>query len=194
MKSLILALALAAAALSPAFAAGKYPDVTDTSTIDAGGARVLQQSIDLAAPPKAVWDAFMDEATVRRWSAPLALIDLRQGGTMEESYDAKAGAGDPENIRHEIIAYVPGQVVVFRNTNAPSRLPGRDLYKQVVSILEVRDLGAGRARLTVSQTGYASGPEFDKLYAFFAEDNAWLMQQLKTELETPGGKLRQQGR
>ncbi len=189
MKWLLIGLGLALAAGGGAAAAGKYPDVHDTSMVDAQGARVLQLSIELEAPPKAVWDAFMDAPTVRRWSAPLAEIDLRQGGTMEESYDAKAPLGGPENIRHEIIAYVPGRIVVFRNTNAPSALPGRNLYHQVVSILQVDGLGARRSRLTLSQMGYAKGPEFDRLYSFFSEDNAELMESLKAELERPNGKL-----
>jgi uncharacterized protein YndB with AHSA1/START domain len=189
VKPVIIGLGLALALASAASAAGKYPDVRDTSMVDAQGSRVLQFSIDIAAPAKAVWDAFMDAPTVRRWAAPLAIIDARQGGTMEESYDAKAKAGDPENIRHDILALVPGQTAVIRNTNAPSKLPGRDFYGRVVSIIQVQDLGGGRTRLSISQTGYAPGPEFDKLYAFFSEDNAWAMEQLKTELERPTGKL-----
>ena len=187
MKRIFVALALALA--TPALAASAYPDVTDSSRPDAVGSRVLQLSIDLNAPPKAVWDAFTDASVVRRWEAPLAIIDLRQGGTMEESYNPKATPGDPENIRHDIIAYVPGQMLVFRNTNAPSRLPGREDYKKVVSILEVHDLGAGRSRLVLSQTGYGAGPGFDKLYAFFSEENSDLMETLKTALETPKGAL-----
>ena len=193
MKRLIIALSLALAAAGGAAAAGKFPDVRDTSTTDAQGARVLQLAIELNAPSKAVWNAFMDAPTVRRWSAPLAVIDLRQGGSMEESYDAKAQPGNPENIRHDILAYVPGQLVVFRNTNAPSALPGRELYRRVISILEVQDLGGGRSRLTLSQTGYGQGPEFDRLYAFFSEDNAELMEDLKAALERPDGKLHRGG-
>ena len=189
MRRFIIGLGLALAFAGGAVAAEKYPDVRDTSMLDSEGSRILQLSIDLDAPPKAVWDAFMDAPTVRRWSARLAVIDLRQGGTMEESYSAEAKVGDPENIRHEIIAYVPGQMAVFRNTNAPSQLPGREFYKRVVSVVQVQDLGSGRSRLSISQTGYAKGPGFDKLYTFFSEDNAWEMEQLKAELEHPNGKL-----
>ena len=189
MKHLLTGLGLALAVSGGASAEGKYPDVRDTSMLDAQGARVLQLSIELNAPPTAVWSAFMDAPTVRRWSAPLAEIDLRQGGSMEESYDPKAPLGGPENIRHEIIAYVPGRTAVFRNVNAPSALPARELYRRIVSILQVDDLGGGRSRLTLSQTGYAKSPEFDKLYAFFSEDNAELMESLKAELERPAGKL-----
>ena len=188
MRKVLTALAFVLLA-GPAAAQGKYPDVRDTSTVDAAGARVLQQSIELNAPAKAVWDAFTDAPTVLRWSANLAVIDLKQGGSMEESYAKGAKIGDPENIRHEIIAYVPGQVLVFRNTNAPSGLPGRASYGRVVSIVEVQPIDANRTRLTASQTGYAPGADFDKLYAFFKEDNAWLLQQLKTQLESPAGKL-----
>jgi uncharacterized protein YndB with AHSA1/START domain len=188
MKRLMTAMALALFA-SAAAAQGKYPDVRDTSTVDASGARVLQQSIELNAPAKAVWDAFTDAPTVLRWSANLAVIDLKQGGSMEESYTKGAKVGDPDNIRHEIIAYVPGQVLVTRNTNAPAGLPGRASYGRVVTIVEVQPLDANRTRLTASQTGYAPGADFDKLYAFFKEDNAWLLQHLKTELESPAGKL-----
>ena len=188
MKPMIAALALVLAA-TPALATPGHPDVVDTSSIDAGGARVLQLSIDLNAPTKAVWDAFTDPIQIKRWEAPLAIVDLRQGGTMEESYNPKATPGDAQNIRHDIIAYVPGRMLVFRNTNAPSALPGRESYKQVVSILEVQDLGNGRARLILSQTGYAKTPAFDGLYAFFSEDNAELMETLKAALETPKGAL-----
>ena len=174
MKRVLLGLGLALAVAGGASAADKYPEVRNSSMLDAQGSRVLQLSIELNAPPKAVWDAFTDAPTVRRWSAPLAEIDLRQGGTMEENYDAQAKLGGAENIRHEIIAYVPGQTLVFRNTNAPSALPARDLYRRVVSILQVQDLGGGRSRLTLSQAGYAPGPGFDQLYAFFSEDNAEL--------------------
>ena len=199
MKRLMTALALATLALpalaaAPAMAADKFPDVRDTSTVDAAGARVLQESIELNAPPKAVWDAFTDGPTVQRWAATLAVIELKQGGSMEESYSKGAKPGDPENIRHEIIAYIPGQVLVFHNTNAPSMLPGRELYKHVVSILHVQDLGGGRSRLTVSQTGYGAGGDLDKLYAFFREDNAELMEDLKTQLESPTGKLHMAGK
>ena len=132
MRRWVLGLGLSLVMAGVASANGAYPDVRDTSVADAQGARVLQLSIDLKAPPRAVWDAFMDAPTVRRWSAPMAVIDLRQGGVLEEGFDAKARPGDPENIRHEIIAYVPGQTAVYRNLNAPSRLPGRELYKRIV--------------------------------------------------------------
>jgi uncharacterized protein YndB with AHSA1/START domain len=189
MKALIIGVALAAALAAPALAADKFPDVTVATFTEAGGSRSLQFSIDIDAPAKLVFDAFTDASLITRWESALAVIDLRQGGSMEESYTPGAKGGDPENIRHEIIAYVPGRMLVYRNTNAPSRLPGRELYKQVVSVLEVQDLGPGRSRLVVSQAGYGPGAEFDKLYAFFKAENPEAMHDLKTALESPTGKL-----
>jgi uncharacterized protein YndB with AHSA1/START domain len=184
--------AAVAAAAAPARAptpVPRYPDVRNASGLDGAGARVLQLSVDIDGPAATAWDAFTDPKTINRWAAPLAVIDLKQGGTMEESYEKGAHAGDPENIRHEIIAYVPGQVLVFRNTNAPAGLPGREHYKKVVSIVRVQDLGGGKTRLSLAQTGYAAGPEFDALYGFFSQGNAQAMQQLKTAMESPTGPL-----
>jgi len=59
----------------------------------------------------------------------------------------------------------------------------------VISILEVHDLGGGRSRLNLSQTGYGAGPEFDSLYGFFTQGNASAMQELKSALESPKGAL-----
>jgi uncharacterized protein YndB with AHSA1/START domain len=192
MKRLLIAAAWVALAAPPAaFAAAPspYPDVADSSRTLPSGDRVLRLAVDLDAPPAAVWAAFTDPAAIHRWTAPLAIIDLRSGGSMEESYAPAAKAGDPDNIRHEIIAVSPGRLLVFRNTNAPHQLPGREAYKQVVSILEIDDLGAGRSRLVLTQTGYAPGAPYDGLYAFFSRDNAELMQDLKAQLEKPDGKL-----
>jgi uncharacterized protein YndB with AHSA1/START domain len=189
MKRLLASALVAMAA--PAFAAqaDRFPDVANASAAMPNGDRVLRLSIDLNAPPSAVWAAFADPAVVRRWAAPLAIIDLRNGGSMEESYDAAAKAGDPDNIRHEILAVAPEHLLVFRNTNAPHQLPGREAYKTVISVLEVDDLGAGRSRLVLTQTGYARGADYDTLYAFFSGGNAALMEDLKAQLERPDGKL-----
>jgi uncharacterized protein YndB with AHSA1/START domain len=157
--------------------------------VDAAGYRVVQLSIVLNAPAKAAFDAFTDPETMKRWVVKMAVADLRHGGTIEDSYLADAKPGDPENIRQEIIAYVPGQLMVFRNTNAPRMLPDREAFKKVVTILQVRDLGGGRSELTLSQSGYAPAPEFDRLHAFFKDGNAGQMQQMKHELESPQGKL-----
>jgi uncharacterized protein YndB with AHSA1/START domain len=189
MRSLILAALLAVAAVPAAAEPSAFPHVANTSSVMAGGERVLRLSVDLDAPPAAVWAAFTDPEAIHRWTAPLAIIDLRNGGSMEESYLATAKAGDPDNIRHEIMLVSPGRLLVFRNTNAPHMLPGREAYKKVMSVLEVDDLGAGRSRLVLTQTGYAPGADFDGLYAFFGHDNAELMEDLKTQLESPTGKL-----
>jgi uncharacterized protein YndB with AHSA1/START domain len=189
MRSLFLAAILATSAAPALAETNASPDVANTSSVTPAGDRVLRLSIDLDAPPAAIWAAFTDPATIRRWSAPLAIIDLRTGGSMEESYDPAGKAGGPDNIRHELLLVSPNRLLVFRNTNAPHQLTGREAYKQVVSALEIDDLGAGRSRLVLTQTGYGQGAEFDSLYAFFSRENAWLMEELKTQLETPAGKL-----
>lgn len=194
MKRAAVALSLALLLAGPALATEKYPDVTDASAADAAGYRVVNLSIVLNAPAKAAFDAFTDPATMKRWVVKMAVADLRHGGTIEDSYQADAKPGDPDNIRQEIIAYVPGQLMVFRNTNAPAMLPHREHFKKVVTVLQVKDLDGGRCELSLIQSGYGPGPEFDRLYAFFRDGNAGQMQQMKRELESPQGKLYVAGR
>ncbi len=183
MKRMMLALAAALLA-GPAAA-----QVKDASSVDAAGARVLAQSIEIAAPSKAVWNAVVDAETIRRWSAPMAVVDLSQGGSLEEGFSKDAPRGDPNNIRHDIIAYAPGRLLIYRNANAPAGLPGREAYRRLVGIVEVEDLGGGRTRLTLNQAGYERTAAFDALYAFFRQDNAQFLQSLKTALESPTGAL-----
>jgi hypothetical protein len=108
---------------------------------------------------------------------------MRVGGHIEASYDPKGHIGDPQNVRHQILAYVPLRLVVFRNVQAPSRLPGGSVYGQTRIVVGYEDLGGGDTRVTVSGVGYGQGPEFDRLYGFFHEDNAEMLASMKAAFE-----------
>jgi uncharacterized protein YndB with AHSA1/START domain len=172
--------------------AAKAGDVADCSTTDATGGRIVCHATVIDAPPSDVWAAMVDPATIMRWSVPFASVDLRQGGSMEQGFAKNAKAGDPDNIRHDIIGFMPERVIVFRNTNSPAMLPGRERYKNVLQIVEFDPVASGQTRITVIQTGYGSGPEWDGLHQFFATHNPEYLQMLKAALETgvlhkPGG-------
>ena len=70
--------ALAAAAAFALVASGARADgskadlaaVRDTSSVEASGARVLQDTVRIHAPPAVVWKALTDQATYRAWVAP----------------------------------------------------------------------------------------------------------------------------
>ncbi len=163
--------------------AAKFPDVVESSFTTADGARTLQQSIVIDAPVAVLWKAFTDAEEFKRWDSPVAAIDLRVGGSLEASYDPAHAIGDPDNIRHRIITFLPGRLIVFQNIQAPHALPGAEAFQRTVTILEYQPLGPARTRVVLSSTGWASDPASQRLYRFFRNDNPELLEKMKSVYE-----------
>lgn len=184
MKTLTrLAAATAALALSagaaPAQSIKDYPDVTDTSFVQANGHKVLRIAIDVPAPRKAVWERFTTTDGYRAWAVPVALVDGKLGGTIEGSYDFKAKIGDADNIRNQIVVFQPKQTLAIRNVNAPKTLPGREQFGEIVTVMEFADASAGGTRVTLTAVGYKPGEPYDTLYKHFGWGNAYSLVKLK---------------
>jgi uncharacterized protein YndB with AHSA1/START domain len=187
------ALLLAAAVLSLAGAAraeGSRADlaaVRDTSSVDQTGARLLQDTVRIHAAPAVVWTALTDQAAYRAWAAPVSFIDLRVGGLLEVSFDAKGKPGDPANLKQQITAYVPDRLLVFRNLPSAAGPPGFPVYPELAIVMELRPLPAGETEVVLSQVGYGQGKDFDALYGFFKSHNPQYLADLKAYAER-GGK------
>jgi uncharacterized protein YndB with AHSA1/START domain len=176
-------IALAASGPSAAGSVSGRPNVEDRSVVEADGGRILSESIVIAAPKDAVWKAFATSEGLKSWEAPVASIELRVGGFLEASYDPKARLGDPNNIKHEVLGYLPGELLLFRNVQAPKGFKHADLFARTTTIIQLEDLGQGRTRITVSGVGYGPGKEFGELYDFFHAGNAYLLEMLKAHFE-----------
>lgn len=175
-----------ASAESPAPAAkamAAYPHVSDASGEAGDGTRMVRESVVVHAPVAVLWKAFTDTATYRAWGAPNAEIVPGVGGHMEVVLDPKRKLGDPANLRHELLAYAPERLLVFRNTNAPPGLPGAEVFGQTRIILQFEDLGGVDTKVTLSQTGYGQGAAYDALWGFFHPHNAEMLETLKTSFE-----------
>jgi uncharacterized protein YndB with AHSA1/START domain len=161
----------------------KTPDVVDTSFVTADGARDLQQSVVIDAPVAVLWNAFVDPAQFERWNSPVAAIDLLVGGSLEASYDPKKAIGDPDNIKHRIITFLPNRLLVFQNIQAPRELPHADVFQRTVTVVQYEVLGPNRTRVTLSSTGWAGDPISAQLYGFFQKDNAEILEKMKQVFE-----------
>jgi uncharacterized protein YndB with AHSA1/START domain len=179
--TLALALTLSAAPASVAAAPSwrDFPGVSNTSYVEPSGDRALQLSIDIPAPAAAVFKAYATTEGFTSWAVPVARVDLRIGGSIESSYDAKARLGDRDNIRNEILAYVPNRLVVLRNVQAPRAFEDPELFQKTVTVVEFAPLDAGRTRVTVTNAGYGPGPRFDALYRRFEWGDAFTLAALR---------------
>jgi len=185
--ALALACALLAGAASAAtpsgFPAAKaYPGVTDTSFVADNGDRVMRLSVEVAAGPAQVWRVFSTAGGWRALGVKTAYVNFRQGGVIETSYKAAAPQGDPDNIKNQVVAFIPERLLVFRNVQAPRGFPNAALFGRVTSIVLIEPLAPGRTRVTLSGDGYGAGPGFDDLYAKFLGGNAYTLVGLKDAL------------
>ena len=178
------ALALAGTAAGAAPSWRDFPGVSNTSFVESNGDRALQLSIDVPAPQQAVFATFTTSEGFRSWAAPVARVDLRVGGMIEDSYDARAKLGDPDNIRNEILAYVPNRLLVIRNVQAPRAFADPELFRKTVTVIEFAPIDAGRTRVTVTNSGYGAGPAFDRIYGHFEWGNAYTLAELRRRFET----------
>ncbi|HVN00915.1 MAG TPA: SRPBCC domain-containing protein [Caulobacteraceae bacterium] len=179
----IFAVAALAFATAAAAQPAKTPDVVDSSFTTADGQRDLQQSIVIDAPVGVLWKAFADTAEFKRWNSPVASIDLRVGGTLEASYDPAKALGDPDNIKHRIVTFLPERLIVFQNVQAPHALTNADRFQRTVTVLQYEPLGPARTRVTLSSTGWGDDPASQAVYAFFQAGNAELLEQMKATYE-----------
>ncbi|HEY3814945.1 MAG TPA: SRPBCC domain-containing protein [Caulobacteraceae bacterium] len=185
MKTILIAGALALACATAAYAkpvAGRA-DVDDQSSVRLDGSRVLKESILIHAPREKAWEAFATTAGLVSWEAPVAAIDLRVGGYLEASYDEHGKLGDPNNIKHEIIAFTPGRKLVFHNVQAPQGFPNQPLFGKIRHTLTFEDAGPGVTRVTITDVAYGKGAGYDQLYSFFHSGNAYVLELLKAHLE-----------
>jgi uncharacterized protein YndB with AHSA1/START domain len=179
----LLAATSAAAADSKAHSWRDFPGVTNTSFTEPSGDRAIQLSIDVPAAVHDVYAAFTTTEGFSSWAVPVTQVELRVGGIMESSYDAHARIGDPNNIRNQIVAYVPERLLVIRNVQAPPNLSNAELFQRTVSVIEFAAVDRGHTRVTMTNAGYGAGEEFASLYRNFEWGDAYYLAELRKRFE-----------
>jgi uncharacterized protein YndB with AHSA1/START domain len=148
-------------------------DIQDTSYRDVYGHRVQQLSVVIDAPVAKVWDAFMTDKGFTSWAVPVAHITLENGGgMMESSYRIDGKIGDPDNIRNEIVAYVPYKMFAMRNAHVPKGAPFDPVLIATIRTVVTFEAVGDKTRVTESGVGYGEGAGYDAMYRHFRDGNA----------------------
>lgn len=174
MRRLIAVLLASFALAGPAAAEGP----SDCSRREAAGERVLCVEVVVAASSEDVWALWSESDLLRTWLAPVAAIEMREGGLMEASYDAAQPLGDPRNILNRVVSVETGQAFALQVERAPPGFPHPDEARQLVTVVAIEPAGAGATRVRVRMRGFREGTAYDELYAFFARGNAWTLEKL----------------
>jgi uncharacterized protein YndB with AHSA1/START domain len=159
--------------------------IDDESYVSGTGERVQRLGTTLDAPVEQVWDLLSTSNGLRSWMAPVVEIELRNGGRWEASYDPTQEIGEPGNIINEVVAFIPGRLLVLRVDRAPRDYPLElELVRETRAIFELESLDDQRTRLTVSGVGYGSGSAWDSIYRVGLYGNRASLAELHKRIET----------
>ncbi|RMH30614.1 MAG: SRPBCC domain-containing protein [Planctomycetota bacterium] len=140
--------------------------------------RTLEHRAVIDAPVADVWRAFTDEAEVCSWMCHLAEIDLRVGGLYRTNYNPNGAIGDATTITNQILAFEPERMLALRNVGVPEGFPWEADFQKTWSVIYFEPVAPDRTRVRIVGMGYGEGGDWDALYEFFEEGNAWTLNEL----------------
>ncbi|MEP3226450.1 MAG: SRPBCC domain-containing protein [Parasphingorhabdus sp.] len=156
----------------------KAPEITELEIAGSNNQTILQNVAVISSPVADVWAAFATEDGYKSWAVPVAFVDFRVGGVFETSYNPEAKKGDPANIKNEILAYIPEQLLVLKNIQAPPGFASREILDRLVSVFQFEALENGQTKITISGIGYGPDEESQRLVKFFKAGNSWSLGEL----------------
>jgi len=175
--SCLLAMASARAATT------EFPNVRDDSYTEPNGSRVLKLSITIDAPVGKIWKLLISSEGWQSWAVPVAWVDFGIGGMIETSYTATAIRGQPGNIKNSIVAYVPEQLLVLRNVQAPPNFEHAEDFGKTVTAINLRPISKDRSQVELDGVGFLATPVFDTLLKRFKFGDSWTLEHLKRAAE-----------
>ena len=181
MKILFPLLAVAAMLAAPIPALAQ--DITSEVIEENDGTRTLVHEAVIDAPVAEVWAALSTEAGWKMWGPRFAWFDLRFGGSIETGYHEDAVRGDPRNIVHRIIAFVPQRMMALQVIQAPEGGPAdAEAVKRVWGVYELEPLGETQTRMRISGLGYGRDEASSRMLEFFKAGNAYSIELLRKNL------------
>ena len=166
MKTIALVLALSAATLAQD--APKPPASVKVTKVDSP--KALKFEVVVPAKLDDVWSAFTTNAGLNTWLWKECTVDLKEGGGWTAHYPGGATGGGT------IISFQPKRELVI-HAMAPEKFP-EVRRTGTTAVFEIAPEGDGASKVTLTQTGWKEGKEWDDAYEYLAQGNAQLMGQL----------------
>lgn len=142
---------------------------------------VFEYEID--AGIDSVWNAFTTTKGLQSWVAPLAEIDFRVGGLWRANYNAEGELGDSTTIENTILSYDPKRMVSLKATTFPEGFPFEEAARHAWTVFYFSPISPTKTKITVVGLGYTDSEQSQKMRSFFAEANAYSLDQLNKALQ-----------
>jgi uncharacterized protein YndB with AHSA1/START domain len=153
--------------------------IVDSSYKAQTGEKVLQMSIVVPVSKDKAWKLFTEDALLIKWIAPVAHIELRNGGFIITNYDKSKSLSDNSSIKLGIINYLEKELITFKvelNDNFSKKAQNEDQNLQ--EIIQFIDEGNGTTKIISSMIGWGNGEDWDKTYNFFVRGNKYTYEEI----------------
>lgn len=138
-------------------------------TKSASPEKTLLLEVTVPAKLDDVWRAFTTKEGAEEWLWPDMSVDLREGGDWIVHYPGgKTGGGT-------IISFEPMQSITMR-AMAPEKFP-EVRRERTTALFRFETVDSG-TKVSLMQTGWKQGKEWDDAYDYLADGNAQLLNQL----------------
>jgi uncharacterized protein YndB with AHSA1/START domain len=130
----------------------------------------LRFQVVIPAPVEQVWQAFSTSEGLMTWLWQDCFVDLREQGDWLVRYPGgKTGGGT-------ILSFKPGRQIVM-SAMAPEAFP-TVRKERTTADFSFEAVDGKNTRVSLIQTGWKQGEEWDKAYDYLANGNAMLLAQL----------------
>lgn len=167
-----------------------FPKVEDTSGPEPNGDQVIRLAVNVPAATKEVWTVLSTAEGWKSFAVPFAVMDFQVGGIIETSYNADAKLGDPNNIKNQIVAYVPGRMLAIRCVQTPREFKHKEEFLSTATVFEIAPVDGGGSRVMITAVGYRGGEAYDELFKFFRRGDAYTLNKLRERFEGAQGVAR----
>jgi uncharacterized protein YndB with AHSA1/START domain len=165
---------IAALTLALAFAVAQVSPVTVQKITSPQ--KALRLEVVVPGSLDDVWQAISTEAGMETWLWKDARVDLRPGGDWLVLYTPTATGGGT------IVSFVPRKELVMK-AMAPEKFPTVRSERTDVTF-SLTAVSPTATRVTLMQTGWKDGAEWDAAYEYLSRGNAQLLTQLHQRFTT----------
>jgi uncharacterized protein YndB with AHSA1/START domain len=130
--------------------------------------RAIRYEFEVAAPVADVWNAWTTEVGLRSFFSPTSRIDLRVFGVFD-IHDNKV-AGDSLASRPNIILAIQPTKLLVTTWDTPREIVGMR-HQRTVLMITLAEARPGITRVSLVNTGYTSGGDWDTAFDYFS--GAW---------------------
>jgi hypothetical protein len=159
--------------------------VSNTSYVDAAGQKALQLSMDIPAPPHRCSRPSPRPKASRAGRWPWPGSTCAPAARSSPATTPRPSIGDPNNIKNQIVTFIPDHLLVIRNIQAPKGFAGEGRVPEDGDGDRVRPTTAERpTRVRLTNTGYGASPEAQTVFGHFEWGNAYTLAELRKRFES----------